>query len=373
MITSHPAPLATGSTRRRVQGIDLLRGIAIALVMLRHALPEPFAGAGVVGVVMFFTLSGYLISGVLLGELAARGRVDFRRFYVNRAVRLVPALVVMIIAFVIVTITLDPLGDRDDLVRTVLVALTYTGDLPFHHGSAATFHLWTLATEEQFYLVWPTVLALAWVRGRVGLMLAGALIISAAACVATIWWLDPYPDLAYQLPTAWAGCFVVGAAARVHVDRHRVPPRPRPRVTKTAVVGALAGLAAMSVLPLRGHVWTYLVAAPMIAALTAVLLISWRSWYVVGARLLQPWVALGTISYGAYLWNYPLILWLRPFVGDAAGAIGSVLTILVAALSWRLVEAPLQRRGRLHMSTREPQRDRPDPSVPSGGRRARQE
>lgn len=75
----------------RIQGIDLLRGIAIALVMLRHALPEQFAGAGVVGVVMFF----YLISGLLLDEAAKSGSVRFGRFYLRRGARLVPALVLM--------------------------------------------------------------------------------------------------------------------------------------------------------------------------------------------------------------------------------------------------------------------------------------
>lgn len=342
--------------RDRVQGIDLLRGIAIALVMLRHALPQPFAGAGVVGVVMFFALSGYLITGVLLGELQTGGRVDLRRFYLNRAVRLVPALVVMITGFAIVTLVVDPLGDRDELLRTILVALTYTGDLPFHHGSTATFHLWTLAMEEQFYLAWPAVLGLAWRRRRMSLALAGSASVAVVACVATLWWLHPYPDLAYQLPTSWAVCFVVGAAARVAVDRFRrgtSGPAAPPWLTRTTVVLALAGLAVLSVLPLRGQAWTYLVAAPLVAVLTSALLVVWRSWYVVRPRLLRPWVALGTISYGAYLWNYPLILWLRPSMDDAAGPVGSVLTVVAAGLSWRLVEQPLQQRRRSRVSSRD--------------------
>ena len=69
----------------RIDGLDLLRGTAVGLVMLRHAFPEVFAGAGVVGVVMFFALSGHLITGLLLGELERTGRVDLRRFYLRRA------------------------------------------------------------------------------------------------------------------------------------------------------------------------------------------------------------------------------------------------------------------------------------------------
>ena len=154
-----PARRVTGTTQR-IAGLDLLRGIAIGLVMLRHAVPELAPGAGVVGVVMFFALSGYLITGLLSGELDRTGRLDLRRFYARRARRLVPALLALVAAVVVVTLLLDPLGDRDQLLKTVVVALTWTGNLPFGHASDATFHLWTLATEEQFYLLWPALLLL---------------------------------------------------------------------------------------------------------------------------------------------------------------------------------------------------------------------
>ncbi len=78
-----------------------------------------------------------------------------------------PALLFLVAGVVVVTLALDPLGDRDELGKTVLVALTWTGNLPFGHASDATFHLWTLATEEQFYLVWPALLA-ARLRARPG-------------------------------------------------------------------------------------------------------------------------------------------------------------------------------------------------------------
>ncbi len=319
----------------RVAGLDLLRGIAIGLVMLRHAFPEPFAGAGVVGVVMFFALSGYLITGVLLRELEREGRVDLVRFYRRRARRLVPALLLLVAGVVVVTLLLDPLDDRGELGKTVLVALTWTGNLPFGHASDATFHLWTLATEEQFYLLWPAVLALASARGRVGAALvltAGACVL---ACVATLLWLGESPDLAYALPTSWAVCFVIGAATRVHADRLVLPA--------WTVPAALVGLAVLSVIPLRGHALTYLAGGPAIAALTAVLLVSWRTWMSVSGPALTALVWLGTVSYSAYLWNYPLTLWLRPHL-DLAGPVALVLTLVLAAVSWYAVEQPLQER-----------------------------
>lgn len=310
----------SASPRGRIDGLDLLRGLAIGLVMLRHALPDVFPGAGVVGVVMFFALSGYLITGLL------EDRPPLRTFYARRARRLVPPLLVLVAGVSLVTATVDPLGDRDQLGWTVLWALTWTGNLPFGHASDATFHLWTLATEEQFYLLWPAVLLLLG-RGR-ALLVAGAATV--LACVATTWWLAEDPDLAYALPTSWALCFVAGAAVRLYGDRLAVP--------SWAVPAALAAIAALSVVPLRGHALTYLAGGPAIAALTAVLILAWRRWTTVTGPL-RAGVWLGTVSYAAYLWNYPLSLWL-----PALPAV--VLTLVAAALSWRYVEAPLARRQR---------------------------
>ncbi|WP_278258918.1 acyltransferase [Nocardioides convexus] len=314
-------------TPARLAGLDLLRGIAVLLVMLRHALPGAFPGAGVVGVVMFFTLSGYLITGVL-----ARG-TGLRRFYARRALRLVPALVVLVVVVVVVTLVLDPLGEGDLLGVTVLVALTWTANLPGVHTSAATFHLWTLATEEQFYLVWPWALLLA-VRRRAGPVLAGAAVLCLLACVATVVWLREDPDLAYALPTSWAVCFVVGGATWWYRDRLRpwVAGWPAP---------ALAGLLVLGTLSLRGSALTYLLAGPAVAGLTAVLLLTWGSRARLGGTALRPLVWLGTVSYAAYLWNYPLTLWLRPSLDSAAGPVAAVLTVLAAAASWYAVEQPV--------------------------------
>jgi peptidoglycan/LPS O-acetylase OafA/YrhL len=307
-------------TRGRIDGLDLLRGIAVGLVMLRHALPDVFSGAGVVGVVMFFALSGYLITGVL------ERKPSLTTFYARRAWRLVPPLLVLVAGVVVVTLVLDPLDDRDELLKTVVVALTWTADLPFGHASDATYHLWTLALEEQFYLLWPvTLLVLGPRRGLVLAALATTL-----ACGLTTWWLAEDPDLAYSLPTSWALCFVVGAAARLHGDRLRLP-------SWTAPV-ALTTLAVLSMVPLRGHALTYLAGGPAIAVLTAALVLSWRTWTTVTGPL-RALVWLGTVSYAAYLWNYPLTLWLRPYAGLAVA-----LTLVAAALSWRYVEAPLARR-----------------------------
>jgi len=324
----------TGPPRGRIAGLDVLRGLAIGLVVLRHAAPGLAPGAGVVGVVMFFALSGYLITGVLADEVERTGRVDLRRFYAHRARRLVPALLVLLVAFAAVTLVLDPLGDRGRLLKTVVVALTWTGNMPFGHASDATFHLWTLATEEQFYLLWPAALLL--LGGRRGLAVAAAA--TTALLLATVVWLRAVPDNAYSLPTPWLVCFVIGAAARLGGQG---VPTPR-----WASALSLLGLAVLSVVPLRGHALTYLAGGPAIATLTAVLLVSWHTWTQVTGPPLRALAWLGTVSYGAYLWNYPLTLWLRPHLAHGAGLVAAALTLAAAATSWYVVERPVLSRSR---------------------------
>ncbi|WP_318241269.1 acyltransferase family protein [Cellulomonas avistercoris] len=340
----------------RVGAWDALRGVAIALVMLRHAWPEVFPGAGVVGVVMFFALSGHLITGLLVDEAEATGRLDLRRFWWRRLRRLVPALVLLVVGFTVVTLTLDPLGDAGTLGRTVAVSLTYTANIPYVGlvgVSPAVYHLWTLATEEQFYLVWPLVVLLAVRvrRLRTGLVLAG--VVAALLCVLTVVWFRADPDAAYPLATSWLGCFVVGAASRVTQDRWP-PGASGPH----AVTAAVTLLAALTVTDLRGHAATYLLAGPAVAVATVVLVQAGRRHVVVRHRW-RPLVALGTVSYAAYLWNYPLTLWLRPALGDAAALVALPATVLAATASWWLVERPVLRAGR-----RGADGGRPAPSYP---------
>ncbi|MPQ99361.1 acyltransferase family protein [Modestobacter sp. I12A-02628] len=302
--------------------------------MLRHAAPGVFPGAGVVGVVTFFTLSGYLITGVLRDEHDGLGHVDLWRFYRRRASRLVPPLVALLVPYALVTALLDPLGDRADLPRDLLVALTWTGNLPHLTPGGATFHLWTLATEEQFYLVWPVLLLLCLRRGRPGLAVGVALAVTVAALAVTAWWSADAPDTAYALPTSWAPAFVVGAAARLLCPYVRIP-------TSVAVV-ALTGLLGCAVVPLRGHTLTYTVAGPVVAVLAAVLVVVAANWGEVTWVPLTWLVALGTVSYGAYLWNYPLTLWLQPLPGGPL--LAALATVAAAAASWRFLERPLSAR-----------------------------
>lgn len=327
----------------RLAGLDLIRGIAIGLVLLRHAWPEIVGSGGIVGVVAFFALSGYLITGILMKDVRSRGRVRYGRFYRNRALRLFPPLLFMLAGFVVVTLTLNPLDDRDGIVRAIFTAVTYTGNLPYDHGSAAVDHLWTLATEEQFYLVWPLILTFAFRRKSMGRAFGISTVLLATAVVASILLTAPNIHRIYTLPTSWAIAMIIGAAAKVweHQVRGTMPTWFTPRAGGSA---AALILVALSFIPdPKNSPFGYLLLGPVVAVVTVALMMAWSSWRDLPSPVLRPLLALGTISYAAYLWNYPIVLWLGDRPLSPIAAIGSiVLTIVAATASWWLVERPVQ-------------------------------
>jgi peptidoglycan/LPS O-acetylase OafA/YrhL len=353
--------LRTDAPHLRIAGLDLIRGMAIALVLIRHAWPEVFGSGGIVGVVMFFTLSGYLITGILTRDVERFGRVRYGRFYRNRAIRLLPPLVLMLVVLTLVTLTLDPLDERGGLPRALIVALTYTGNLPFHLGSSAIDHLWTLATEEQFYLVWPLLLTLGIRKRRLHAVLLASSLALCLVLVATL--LLTYPDVhrIYRLPTSWALAMVIGAAARVNIGawKAELAARAPRRWVGGAAAAATLLLLLLTTLPDgKDSVGSYLLLGPLVAGLTVLLISSWREWDSLPTPWLRPLLALGTVSYAAYLWNYPLLLWLGTVIdGHWLPIMSIVATLFASTVSWWCVEVPSQR-----LRQRYDRRDRADAS-----------
>jgi peptidoglycan/LPS O-acetylase OafA/YrhL len=336
----------------RIQGLDLLRGLAILLVLIRHSWPDAAGNAGIVGVVAFFTLSGYLITGLLVSDLQRFGRIRYNRFYRNRAIRLIPALVFLLVGFVVAEGVLNVSGTRGQVLNSLVVAITYTMNLPgFPHGSPNLSHLWTLANEEQFYLVWPVILLLG-VRFRklrwVVLLCGVGIMLSLVASI-----LVAAPDVykVYTLPTAWTVSMVIGAAAQL--GREQIGAILHGR--RATAVAALAGLSLMAIAVTpqgKNDPLTYLVGGPLMALLTVAVLWGLREWQVVPMPL-RPLLGLGTISYAAYLWNYPLGWWLQDVgvMGWQYWAIAG--TIAIASLSWYAIERPCSRiRNRLDAKSR---------------------
>jgi FkbM family methyltransferase len=328
---AEPGQIVVG---RRLAPLDAIRGIAIALVMLRHAFPSRFGAGGFVGVELFFVLSGFLITGILRHDIL-KGGIRRSSFYRNRFLRLLPALVVLLaVAALVVETTNRPVEDRT-LGDGILTAASYTSDLP--HWPLPQLgdltHLWTLAIEEQFYLLWPLVLvALAGRSTRRGA--AACLALGGAAVVLTVAYGVQSNDVSqiYTWPTTWAITLLLGCALSVGVAR--------PRVSRLGSTLAIAALCAVTLLPeAKGQIWGYLVVLPAAAALGALVIsnaISERPSWILRSRALQ---YLGTISYGAYLWNYPLSRWLEP-------KLAIPVTVVVATLSYKLVERPFLRLKR---------------------------
>jgi len=346
----HPA----GNTRTRIQGLDLLRGAAILLVLLRHSWPEYFGGGGIVGVVAFFTLSGYLITGLLASDVRRFGRIRYARFYRNRAIRLVPALLFLLLGFTIAEGVFNVSGTRDQVLRSVLTSLTYTMNIPgFNHGSTNLNHLWTLANEEQFYILWPVLIVIGIRFRKLRLIVALA---AAALILATVFTLVlTFPDIGkiYSRPTTWTISMVIGAAAQLGAD-----PLSRVLQGRRAIVGAglgCGGLLFLTFLPdAKDNILMYLLGGPIIGLCTVLVIWKVRDWGVVPAPA-RPLVWLGIVSYAAYLWNYPVSWWLMDGGFGAGWQFAAIaLTLMAAVVSWFLVETPFNRlRARFEATTRQ--------------------
>lgn len=287
--------------------LDGLRGIAVFLVMLTHIGLMPVAGGGRTGLHIFFVLSGYLITTILLREFRATGAVDLRHFYARRIRRLVPGLFTMVgLVLLVATLT----GHGSEVAPAALATTLYVTNMVGGCEVLGVYcHTWSLATEEQFYLAWPLMLIVA-SRGR---WQAAAMFLVALA-------------VGYFLPSFWAlqvGCvtaFLVEAMGRIR--------------------WGWASLLAAGVL---GY-WTFnlpgnegLVTVTLAAAVIVVDSSSWTR------RVLsvKPLVHLGKVSYGVYLWHLPVIHATAAVIRDpvATFVLAIPLSILAGALSTYLVEA----------------------------------
>ncbi|NAZ85058.1 acyltransferase family protein [Kineococcus indalonis] len=340
-----PRAAPAGGGRR--PGLDVLRGFAVLLVLLRHAAPETFGGAGIVGVVVFFCLSGYLITGILVREVRTTGHLALRRFYRNRALRLLPALALVVTAFAVVEVATDVLGDRAVVLPTVLLAVTYTSDLSLVLGvpiSEGLGHLWTLAVEEQFYLVWPLLVLAAARRGRTGLVVGALACVALVVQWATVAVAHRDASVLYTLPTSWAVTLLVGAATALHGERlARVLRTPAGAVLP--VLSAALLLGACLVPDAKALAATYVVGAPAVALCTSVLVVALQEAPAAPLRWAEPLRLLGLISYGAYLWNFLVVGWLAAVVGTGAavGVAGIAATVALAVVSWFALERPVLR------------------------------
>jgi peptidoglycan/LPS O-acetylase OafA/YrhL len=333
--------------------LEGLRGIAVTLVVLFHAGLLGVVG-GFVGVDAFYVISGFLISGLLARELSATGRLDLAAFYGRRARRILPAATVAIVVILASAAFIVAPLDLGSIAIDASASGLFVGNLVFafratdYFGATAPspfLHYWSLGVEEQFYLVWPVLLLVAFRLRRPRLITFAILLGSFALCV----WLTPTqpPWAFYMLPTrAWQ--LALGALLALNASvLVRVP----------SAVAALGGWIGLGLLTLAAMVLEPTIGYPGIAALVpsvgVALLIASGTHRLGPGRLvaISPLRALGRISFSLYLYHWPLLV----LAGIALGALSPLtrwslvaVAVVIAYLSWRFVEQPflLARRGR---------------------------
>lgn len=332
----------------RLAALDGLRAIAVSGVIITHVNPERLPG-GQLGVDLFFTLSGYLITGILLSEHRRFGSISLKSFYIRRFLRLAPALLVFAAAATAVSLYQS---DRTAWAQ-LLAALTYTMNFvvalgAFSEGSYVG-HTWSLAVEEQFYLVWPLALTVILMRRPNWLLpiTTGAV---AAGLLITLAFQRGGMDIRtiYFLPTTRIAPLLVGAlGAMVH---HYGAPAWRVRVTSQPLLalGALLAMGAWMFHNTWSDPWTWRAGLAVFAALTVLVILHVSETPdspVTKALSSRPVVWIGQRSYGIYLWH-PVGLWVLaarfPSQWMQLG-VTVAASFALAELSWRFVEKPALR------------------------------
>lgn len=340
-----PGHPATGHRRE----IDGLRALAIAPVVIHHAAPALLPG-GFAGVDVFFVISGYLITGIVLRELA-EGRFTLRGFWERRARRIIPALAAMLAVTTIAAWAILTPEDFATFAKALIAASLFASNIHFARGtgyfdagegSLPLLHTWTLGVEEQFYLAFPLMLLAAW-RWRPNAVLPLIALVGLASLALVLWLAPRQPLFAfYLLPTRmWELMLGAGCAALP------LAPRADGRWAAAGLALIIAGFAlidpqapspgALFLLPTVGTALVLLFAD---ASNRAGQVLAWR-----------PLTGLGLVSFGLYLWHQPVLalaqylhFGLLPLPAILAAV---ALSLGLAIVSWRWIEEPVRRRQSL--------------------------
>jgi peptidoglycan/LPS O-acetylase OafA/YrhL len=333
--------------------IDGLRAIAVLPVVLYHAGASGFGG-GFIGVDVFFVISGYLITAILADEIR-RGEFSVLGFYERRARRIFPALFVMLLLSIVAFTTILLPFDLRAFSRSVMATVSFTSNILFHLESGyfaapselkPLLHTWSLAVEEQFYIVFPILLYLLSRTGR-RTRNAALVAIVALSFAVNLWGVRPHPSATFYLLPARGWELLLGSL--LALDILPVPAGRGLREIVAALGLALIGTGVLTLSaadPFPG--WN--AALPCLGA--ALVIWAGTGGETFGGRLLGlgPVVFIGKISYSLYLWHWPIIVFVkystdRPLSPAETGMVIAA-SLVAAILSWRFVEQPFRGKGR---------------------------
>jgi peptidoglycan/LPS O-acetylase OafA/YrhL len=359
-----PPAAPTSPSRPRIDGLDGLRAIAVIAVLLYHADVRWMRG-GFVGVDVFFVLSGYLVTGIVLSGYARTGGLGFKRFWSSRLRRLAPAQIALLVAVTVVVAVLHP-DELADLRGQVIAALTGTMNWYLIATDSSYFeqlgrpqllrHLWSLAVEVQFYLVFPPLLILGLRRwgdrlDRLLLVLGGA-IVASTLLLAILYdpGLDPtraYFDTFARLAAPLTGAALAlvwrpAALQRSPIARSGAPVSAIGALALVVVVWFMHAADDRSPFMYRGGFLLVALAAGVVVAAAVHPSAAFGSRWFLGHPVL---VAIGLRSYGLYLWHWPVFMLIRPRidVGWSWGftfVVRMVITVVLTELCYRYLEKP---------------------------------
>ncbi len=332
--------------------IDGLRAIAVSAVLLFHLFPKVLAG-GFVGVDIFFVISGYLITGILLKEQV----FSIARFYVRRVKRIFPALFVVLAAcllagwFLLIPEEYRLLGKHiaaGALFSSNIALFRESGYFDTGASTKPLLHLWSLGVEEQYYLVWPLVVAV--LRRRPRSVVPALAVLAFASAICNLWLTATSPSAAFFLPFGrfWelsAG----GILAAVQWQRGR--PASHGRAGEFLATSGIALLVTALFCIDEGKAFPGAWAALPVAGAAALIAGGSATWVARNILSHRTMVWLGMISYPLYLWHWPLLALTRSVAGEELPAVVAVpigaLAIALAHVTWRWLEVPLRGQPRL--------------------------
>jgi len=369
------SPVAVERPTHRRADIQGLRAIAVLLVVAFHAhLPVP---GGFVGVDVFFVISGFVITAMLMREWATHGRLSLRTFYFRRFLRLTPALALTVAVVAVISLALqNPFGAQQTAARTGLGAMLLSANFVIGHAAGDYFatdtttnpllNTWSLSVEEQFYLIFPALLAFGWILGRSKgrharslsrppVVVVVSLIAIGSFALSMLWtYGSPFlsgltsyfggpESFAFYSPFSRAWEFAIGALLALRISR--LKPRSVGSATALGVGGAvLIGIAAFAIhdtSPFPGA----LAVVPVVGTALVLLAGAGETSVVTRGLASRPMVAIGDTSYSWYLWHWPVIVFAALMFprNPTIVVVAAVLSLIPALLSYRLLEQPIRR------------------------------